>query len=477
MKALLKRIAVIVVALLVVIGTAAGLYVRSLVKSVPQLMLRNGALKAQGYYMGEFEFKMLSVIQYMNTGRYLQAVFTLHQISQELKTTRGLVKLPAKASAEQQLDSMLALQDPVTGAFMDHRYPYFTYWPPTANMVVELSRLANQAGRPLVLKYPLRFLDDIRTPEQLRAYLDSLLYLDERWAGMGKPPYVAGVSELAYFDDFEDRGVYQFSAEWKDELRRWFTETQDPTTGFWGARIGRPGDWRQDLDIGSTFHVLHLFVDEEGHDRDPRYPLRNVSALLQTTMKRLEAPFPTDPVEQHDWCLWRDQGPKMIVRLWPHLSDAEKEEARDVMRTQLVLTYQEFFRPDEGAFSLYSKAPADLDGLGSALSFLEVSGSFPGTREQSLIWGERASAVRDLGERRLAQWADATLPEMAGANSIRVYSTGFPASGASLGELQPVSIFYPNGAQVLDLIDLRGRVAQYLAKSPQVYGNWTGRDS
>lgn len=476
MKSPWKRIALAAAALLITMGLATGLYVRSLIKSVPQIMLRNGELKAQGYYMGEFEFKMLSVLQYLNEGRYVQAATALHRISREMKTTRGLVMLPAKATADAQLEALLALQDPVTGAFMDRRYPAFTYFAPTWNVVDVLSGLAKEAGRPLKLKYPLRFLDDIRTPEKLRAYLDSVLYLDERWVDMGKPPYVGGASELAYFDAFEDWGLYSFTDEWKAELRRWFTETQDPETGFWGARIGRPGAWRQDRDIGSTYHILHLFVDEEGRDRSQKYPLRNVPALLRTTLKLVGAPLPTDPAEQHDWALWRSQGPKMILRFWSHLSTAEKEEVRGVMRGQLGVLYKEFFRPEEGAFSLYTQAPADLDGLSSALGFLEVSGSLPGTREQHLLWGDELGAVRDGGERRVASWSEATLPAEAGINSVRVYPAGFPKPGASLGEQQPVHVFYPNGSEVLDLTDLRSRIARFLEKSPQIFGNWASRD-
>ena len=50
---------------------AAALGSRSALRTVPRLFRRNAELKAQGYYMGEFEFKMLTVQHEVNKGRYL----------------------------------------------------------------------------------------------------------------------------------------------------------------------------------------------------------------------------------------------------------------------------------------------------------------------------------------------------------------------------------------------------------------------
>jgi hypothetical protein len=62
----MKRILVVMTTVVIVAGLAAGLSVRATIKAVPRLFKRNAELKAQGYYMGEFEFKMVAVIYYLN---------------------------------------------------------------------------------------------------------------------------------------------------------------------------------------------------------------------------------------------------------------------------------------------------------------------------------------------------------------------------------------------------------------------------
>ena len=132
---MLKRILIALAAAAAVAALAAGLYIRASVKSVPHLFRRNAELKAQGYYMGEFEFKMVAVQYYLNADRYLTAFTTLRRIRREMETTEGLFKMPEAASPGQMMDFLLDRQDPSTGAFMDPRYPYFTYIGPTLNAV------------------------------------------------------------------------------------------------------------------------------------------------------------------------------------------------------------------------------------------------------------------------------------------------------------------------------------------------------
>ena len=48
---------------------------------VPKLFKRDAELKAKGYYMGEFEFKMVDSQYYLNEGHYLDAYRTLRRIA------------------------------------------------------------------------------------------------------------------------------------------------------------------------------------------------------------------------------------------------------------------------------------------------------------------------------------------------------------------------------------------------------------
>jgi hypothetical protein len=476
----LRRIAAVVTAVMLITGLAVGLSIRSTIKAIPHLFKRNAELKARGYYMGEFEFKMVAVLYYLNEGSYAKAYITLRRIHNEMETTQGLAKMPDGASPQQQMSFLLEQQDPGTGAFMDPRYPFFTYFAPTDNVANALHSLARQTGQPLKLKYPLRFLDQIREPERLRAYLDSLLYLEEPWARMGggPGPYGPGASELTYFDDVESLGLYQFSDEWKDALRQWFYETQDPATGFWGVRIGNPRRWRQKADINSTWHALHLVLNERGENRSEKYPLRYAGTLARNLLKSLATPVPDDPAAQHEWNLCQSQGARMLTRLlWLHLSEPEKEQARRAMVTYLTLRYRHFFRPAEGGFSLYSAATSsDLDGTGNALGLLRATGSMPGTWERDRLWGKALAAVPPPVQREVRHWEQAGLPTATEANSLRVYK-GVPPIGDAYDDANLVQIVYTGNPPVLDVMDLRQCVAGFIAASQLAFGNWVSKES
>lgn len=475
----LRWIAAVVTGVMLITGLAVGLSVRSTIKAVPRLFKRNAELKARGYYMGEFEFKLVAVQYYLNEGSYAKAYITLRRIRNEMETTQGLAKMPDGASPQQQMCFLLERQDPATGAFMDPRYPFFTYFAPTQNVVNALDGLARQTGQPLKLNYPLRFLDQIREPERLRAYLDSLLYVKEVWARMGggPGPYGPGASELAYFDEMERLGLYQFSDEWKDALRQWFSETQDPATGFWGYRVGHPGNWRQKMDVNSTYHVLHLVLDERGENQSPKYPLRHAGALARNLLRLLDDPLPNDASKQHGWSLVQAQGARMMTRLWGHLSELEKEQARRAMVTYLTLRYRHFFRPAEGGFSLYSAVTSsDLDGTANALGLLRATGSMPGTWERDRLWGKALAAVPPLVRREVRRWEQAGLPTATEANSLRVYK-GAPPIGDAYDDANLLQIIYPRSVDVLDVMDVRQRVAGFIAASGQAFGNWVSKES
>ncbi len=472
-----KRILVALTAAAVIAGLAAGLSVRAAIQGVPRLFERNAELKAQGYYMGEFEFKMLGVLYYLNEGRYVKAYTTLRRIRREMETTQGLARMPEGASPEKLMAFLLERQDPTTGAFMDPGYPFFTYIAPTLNVVDALEGLARQTGQPLRLRHPLRFLDEIRTPEQLRAYLGPLLYIQETWAGMGGPgPYGPGISELATPDELERNGLYGFSDEWKDALRQWFYETQDPATGYWGVRIGSADQWRQNPDPNSTYHILKLVLDEWGENRSARYPLRYAGTLARSLLKSLDAPIPDDPVEQHEWGLCQSQGATMITRyLWPHLSEPEQEQVRRAMRTWLTSRYR-LFRPADGGFTYYTSAhQSDIDGTANALGLLRATGSLSGTRERDRLWGEAIAAIPEPIRTEVRRWEDAALPVSAEANSVRIYRNAPPA-GDTYDDADLVQIIYPKDSPVLDVMDLRQRVAGFIAAEGQGFGNWTSKE-
>ncbi len=456
----------------------AALTIRATIKSVPRMFKRNAELKAQGYYMGEFEFKMVASQYCLKEGHYLEAYRTLRRISEELRSTHGLVKMKANATLEEQMDFLLDRQDPVTGAFMDRRYPLFSYFAPTSNVIDALGGLSRETGRPLKLHHPLRFLDQLRTPGQLRAYLDSLLYLDELSARLPGPgPYGPGASELPAFQELEDAGVHRFSEEWKTELRQWFYETQDPVTGYWGTRIGTPDKWRQKTDINATFHVLKLVVDERGNNQSDRFPLRHGGILARGILESMDTPIPEDTAEQHEWGLKHYQEAKVLTHfLWPHLSMSEQEEVRRKFRSMLAQSFR-LYSPSDGGFAHYtSDLKADVDGTGMATGVLKVVGALPGTWQRERLWGKASEGSLTPVRREVRQWEEAALPAVASVQSFRVYRDRLPRENAC-DDTDLVQILYPVDAQGYDVMDLRQGLARFLKSGGPGFGNWTSKRS
>lgn len=471
-----ERIVRIAMALTGLVLLVAGFAIYSTISSVPQLFRRGAELKAQGYYMGEFEFKMVASQYYLNEGRYLDAYQTLRRITNEMATLRGLNKMPLKATPEEQMAFLLEQQDPVTGAFMDHRYPAFSYFAPTCNVVEALTKLSQEVGRPLKLKHPLRFLDQIKTSEQLRAYLDSLLFVGEMAAHFPGPgPYGPGVSEIAGFDTLEKAGIYRFSESWKTELRRWINETQDPATGFWGARIGNATKWRQKADINATFHVLKFVLAETGENQSSQYPLRYAGELAKGVLGMMSSAIPEGESEQHDWGLTQYQGAKMLTKyLWPHLSASEKDEVRSKFRV-LLTQFNRLYRPDDGGFAYYTTlSKADVDGTGLAVGVLQVLGTMYGTWERERLWGEVSETDLLATRVNVENWSQATVLNAAELQSLRVYRDSLP-SPRSYDDANLVRIVYPPGSSGLDIMDVRQGFAKYLSSDGTAFGNWKSK--
>jgi hypothetical protein len=459
--------------------TVMGCSTITVMRSPSYLFKLNAELKAQGYYMAEFEFKMEAVLNYLNNGDYWRAYKTLERINHEMNTLEGLVKIPEKASPEELMSFLLDRQNPETGAFMNPNYPYFTYNAPTLNALDNLEALSSQTGRQAILKHPLKFLDAISTPEQLYAYMDSFLYFKEKWAEKfdGPAPYVAAVSELPSYDLFEKTGGYKFSDEWKDALRQWFYNTQDPKTGFWGARIGNKRKWRQSLDIDSTSHIIKLFLSDRGEILDPEFPLRHCDSMAQNLINEADAPVPGNAVAQHEWMLRQTHVAKIIVRsLWPHLPESIKVEALNSMPVWLDYRFS-MFRPELGGFAVdASSAKADIDATASGITLMKCLGMIPGTWERKRLWGDVLAVGPRTEKTIIKNWSDATPAFPSGINSVRIYENFMPSED-SLDNPSLVQIIYPCQTKILDIVDFRQHAARFVKSDGGEFGNFSSKAS
>ena len=232
--------------------------------SIPGMFKLNKQLQEEGYYMAEFEFKMLGTVYNLDKGNYFKALSQLYKLNSQLKSRKGFIKLPVFKDKKEEMEFYLNLQNPNTGAFMDESYPFCTYTGPTGNVLNHLDALAKETGRPLKLKYPLKYLDEINTPEKLKKYLDDVSTVG--WLGSKFPQtsfhFARCLLSLFHEDDVVvKRNLYKVSPEWDRALLEWFYDNQDPATGLWGPR-SKEGKLRK-KDTMNTASILKLFIDEE----------------------------------------------------------------------------------------------------------------------------------------------------------------------------------------------------------------------
>ena len=218
----------IFVILLIVSGIIAANRIKTQVREIFQY---NAALKNEGYYLAEFEFKMLGVIYYLDHGNYITALSRLNKIHKQFTTKEGLRKVPEFSNKKEKLAFYKNLQSPKTGAFMDDAYPLFTYIGVTANMIAHIENLSHNAEERFHLQYPLQFLEAIHTPDKLILFLDDLATVSWLGAKMPKTPFVeiGELGELAV--ESERLGLYSFSPEWKYAFYQWCYDNQDKETG------------------------------------------------------------------------------------------------------------------------------------------------------------------------------------------------------------------------------------------------------
>lgn len=469
--------AISAVAAVLIIGS--GLFVYRSMASISEMFKLNGVLQAEGYYMGEFEFKMLGCAYYLDKGHYITALSRLNELHKQLVTREGLVKVPEFAGKKEEMEFYLNLQNPETGAFMDSSYPTYLYLEPTLNVVENLALLAGETGQPLHLKYPLKFLDEINTPDRLKALLDDLSTVG--WLG-SKLPKTNYMMASCYhnYDDLEQSGLYAFSPEWKQALLEWFYANQDSKTGYWGPRLRGSGELLNEGDLSPTYKLVKMFVDEQGNNLYHDFPLRYKDEMLATTLRKLSKPMPEDAnlAEIHEWQLTRYHGLKLLTwYLWNGVAPENKRMARVFMEDIVKNKFEKFYLEDEGAFAYYPGAnEATLDGTGDAVSLLDIVGSLSSDRQKSL-WGTLDPGIVDLGSCEVSELRESDLAILLNTpdiNSLRFYRAD-PGSGDFTAGV--VFISYPQETRVPDIMDLLPKLKLWINTTPQSMGNWTSKES
>ncbi len=471
-------ISVIVLTLFMVSGSFIMLHFKVQMKD---LFRMNKELQQEGYYMGDFEFKMLGFAYWIDKGHYIKGISGINQLHEQMESREGLVRFPAFKNKEEEMEFYLNLQNPKTGAFMDDDYPYCTYNDPTENVLLHLKALAKETGNPLNLKYPLKYLDDINTPETLTAFLDDISHIGWIASNFPQTSFVFARGMLGYYSEGEsaigENNLYEFSPEWKETLIQWFYDNQDPKTGFWGP-MSKNSKTLLIKDLTNTSSIVKAFVDENGNDIYEDFPLRYKVEMFKTAIEVLSEPMPEDSSldEVHEWHLKMTKGIYMLLRyLWKDALQEDKDEAKKIMENHIKILFEKNYVPDDSAFSYYpNEKHASLDGMGNFFLFKDF-GAFSEDKQEKL-WGNQEEYITDLGTREFFEFSENDFDLFANSNdvnSIRVYIAPSNKNYHKNVEM----VFYAKETLVLDIMDLTPKVKYWTETTPHTLGNWVSKET
>ncbi|TAL36692.1 MAG: hypothetical protein EPN93_07655 [Spirochaetes bacterium] len=457
-----------------------GVIVYVSIPSIPGMFRLNKQLQEEGYYMAEFEFKMLGLAYYIDKGEYIKALTCMRNLHSQLTTREGLIKVPKFSDKKQELEFYLNLQNPRTGAFMDDSYPYCTYTGPTGNVLMHLSALAQETGQRLRLYYPLKYLDEINTPEKMNAYLDEVSTVG--WIASKFPQTTfhnaRDLLSLYHEDDtVEKYNLYNLSPESKQAMLGWFYKNQDPETGLWGPK-SKSGTLVK-MDLSNTASILKAFVDNDGNNINASYPLRYKNELFNTILKELVKSIPGDNEfeEWHEWNLKTPKALRVVTRyLWNTASPENKIAAERLIKNFIRIKFEKYYIPGEGAFSFYPGSQhATLDGTGGGLSDLRDIGTFSAEKLRNL-WGGPELTCTDLGNSDIATLTEKefdSIRNYKNINSLRFYLV---APDAGNHTANAIAVFYPKATPELDIMELVPKAKNWIDATSQSMGNWTSRE-
>jgi hypothetical protein len=472
-KRIILTATVILLASVILSATIISLSVKSKVKEMFRL---NKALQEEGYYMADFEFRMVGCGYYLGKGQYYKSLKSLFDYHKKLSSREGLIKIPEFKNHQEEIDFYLNLQNPKTGAFIDESAPYCTYLEISKNIINHMEALADSTTGPLKLKYPLTFLDEINTPEKLTAFLEDVSYVG--WLGSKFPQtsfhFARNIlNEVMPGKTLERTNLYRFSPEWKHTMLKWMYDFQDTTTGLWGPKNRRTNTLTK-FDLNNTASILKSFRDNDGNDLYKEFPLKYQDKLFRSAIGQLSEPLPNedDLDEIHEWNLRQSKGINMLLRfLWKDASDENKTNAERIIAKNIDICFERYYVKKDGAFSYYPNAKnASCDGT-TNLVFLDI-GAFS-YKKQKKLWGDPSENAKDVGVVVLNELRTSDLDSVGkipGINSLRIY-TSKPDYEHLTDSVW--AVFYPKDTLVLDIMELVPNIVRWTETTSLSIWNWT----
>jgi hypothetical protein len=426
--------------------------------------------------MADFEFKMLGFSYLLDKGLFFEASNSLSEYYSKLKNRDRLIKIPNFNNKQEEIDFFFNLQNPRTGAFIDESAPFCTYWSISENIINHMEALADSSTTPLKLKYPLKFLDKINTPEKLTAYLDNISYVG--WLASKFPQTTFHFSrdilgEASSGSTLERTNLYRFSPEWKHTMLKWMYDFQDSTTGMWGPK-NRKTNKLLKYDLNNTASILKAFRDNDGNDLYSDFPLRYSDKIFSTSLKLLSEPYPDDEErldEIHEWNLKKVKGINMLLRyLWKDASEQNKMALEHIIEDFIKLSFDKYYVKSEGAFSFYPNAGhASPDGFSNLI--YDNIGAFS-YEKQKKLFGETVDSVKNFGFISI-QNLEPIFQKMSESdlkiNSIRFYKT--KPNMRNLTD-NVWAVYYPNNSGILDVTELIPNLIAWTDSTSLSIGNW-----
>ncbi len=378
------------------------------------------------------------------------------------------------------MDFYLSLQNPKTGAFMDDSYPFCTYTGPTGNVLNHLDALAAETGRPIKLKYPLKYLDEINTTAKLKAYLDDVSTVGSIGLKFPQTTFHFARCLLSLFHEdsvVEKHGLYPVTPEWKKALLKWFYDNQDPATGLWGPK-SKDGKLVK-KDTMNTASIMKAFVDKDGNDLHKDFPLRYKNEMANSYLAESlnELPDDDDLDDWHEWNLNTSKSIRTFNRyLWNGLSDETKSKVLKLTEKYIRIKFQKFYVKDEGAFAYYPGSEhATLDGTSGMLGTFKDLGYFSEIKHQQ-IWGDSVLNCKDLGVINTVEITPTDLNNFTNSpeiNSIRYY---IDKPEEKIYTANVIGVYYPKETSVLDIMDFVPKMKSWINSTEQSMGNWTSNE-
>ena len=442
---------------------------------VKELFKLNKELQEEGYYMAEFEFRMLGFAYTLDKGKYFKALAMLSDYHKQLQNRTTLVKMPDFKSNQDEINFYINLQNPKTGAFMDDNAPFCTYWSVTENVLDHLDALTDTTTTPLSLKFPLKFLDEINSPEKLKLYLNNISYVGNIAPKFPQTSFhfARDLLSISSPDNvLEKTNLYQFSPEWKQTMLQWMYEFQDTTTGMWGPKNRRTKKLAS-KDLNNTSSVIKVFRDENGNDIHKEFHLKYVDRLFASTLAYLAQPFPDDDdlAEIHTWNLEHVKGMNMLLRyLWKDASAENRKKAELIINNLVTIFFENYYIEKEGAFSYYPNAQkASVDGMTNMI--LDDLGALS-YEKQKKLWGDPKMNAKDFGTivaNELINTGFDSIFNMPGINSIRIYTNTPDFENLTTNVW---AVIYPKKTPVLDILELVPNIVNWTENSSLSMGNW-----